>query len=273
MKKHNNFIILLILSVICAILIVATTLNGALAAPFKRAVSTVLTPVQSIVSSFGASVYDSLTEKRAYDEIAAENKKLESTIDDLMMENTRLELAEYELNRLRGLYQLDQDYGKYDKIGARVIAQDSIGWFNEFKIDKGSNDGLAVDMNVIADGGLIGIISEVGPNYSKVRSIIDDSSRISAMTLQSSDGCIVSGNLETYQTGRLILQDIKADAKVQEGDKIVTSNVSSKYLPGILIGYAMDISMDPNNLTQSGYLIPVADFDHIQEVLVITTLK
>jgi len=273
LNKRNNFIILLILSVVCAIMIIATTLNGTLVTPLKRAVSTVLTPAQSVVSQLGGAVYNGLTEKRKYDEIREENDKLTSTIEELMMENTRLELAEFELDRLRDLYKLDQEYGKYEKIGARVIAKDSIGWFNEFKINKGSNDGLAVDMNVIADGGLIGIISEVGPNYAKVRSIIDDSSKISAMTMTTGDSCMVTGNLETYQTGRLLLEDIMADSDVKDGDKIVTSNVSSKFLPGILIGYAAQVTDDSNKLTKSGYLIPVANFETLQEVLVITTLK
>lgn len=273
MKKQNNFIILLLLTVVTAILIIATTMNGNLLSPVKQAISTVLTPVQSVVSKMGTAVYNSLTEKRKFDEIVEENKNLQSTIDELMMENTRLEQANFELDRLRDLYKLDKEYGKYDKVGARVIAKDSVGWFNEFKIDKGSEDGIEKDMNVIADGGLIGIVSEVGPNYAKVRSIIDDSSKISAMAVQSGDSCIVTGNLETYQTGRLLLQDIMADADVKDGDRIVTSNVSSKYLPGIMIGYATEVSKDPNNLTKSGYLVPVADFDTIQEVLVITTLK
>ncbi len=273
MKKHNNFIILLVLSVVCAILIIITTMNSTALSPVKRALGTILTPVQSVVSKLGTAVNDALTEKRASDEIAAENTELKSTIDELMMENTRLEQANVELDRLRDLYKLDKEYGKYEKVGARVIAKDSVGWFNEFKIDKGTDDGLAVDMNVIANGGLIGIICEVGPNYSKVRSIIDDSSRISAMSMNTGDECIVTGNLETYQSGRLLLQDAMVDSDLGDGDKIVTSNVSSKYLPGILIGYAAEIKTDANNLTKSGYLIPVAQFDNIQEVLVITKLK
>lgn len=272
-KRHNNFIILLILTVVCAILIVATTLNSSYVAPVRRIVGVVITPVQKLVSQIGVSAHDAILENRTYDELLAENKELEATIDDLMMENTRLEQATSELDRLRSLYQFDLEYGKYEKIGARVIAKDSVGWFSEFKIDKGSNDGLKVDMNVVADGGLIGIITEVGPNYSKVRSIIDDSSRVAAMQPDTGDNCIVTGSLESYQTGRLLLEDILENSEIKDGDKIVTSNVSSKYVPGIMIGYATDITIDPNNLTKSGYLIPVADFDSLQEVLVITTLK
>ena len=76
-----------------------------------------------------------------------------------------------------------------------------------------------------------------------------------------------------YEQGRLKLTDFSRDAVLRNGDQIITSNISTKYLPGILIGYAVDVSIDPDHLTQSGYLIPAADFDNLQEVLILTDLK
>jgi rod shape-determining protein MreC len=60
---------------------------------------------------------------------------------------------------------------------------------------------------------------------------------------------------------------------VVEGDKIVTSDISDKYLPNILIGYIHTINRDNNNLTKSGYITPAVDFEHLSEVLIITDLK
>ena len=93
------------------------------------------------------------------------------------------------------------------------------------------------------------------------------------MSLRTGALCRVDGNLEQYNEGRLILRDVKSDADVNEGDMIVTSNVSTKYLPNILIGYAKELKDDSSRLTKSGYIIPVVNFDTISEVLVITKLK
>ena len=170
--------------------------------------------------------------------------------------------------------ELDQEYMQYHKIGARIIAKDSGSWFSVFRIDKGSDDGIKEDMNVIAGGGLVGIVTDVGANYATVRSIIDDSSRVSAMAQQSGDSCIVAGDLQLFKEGRLKLSYMEKDDDIKDGDMIVTSNISGKFLPGILVGYATDITVDYNdNLTKSGYLIPAARFDRLQEVLVITDLK
>ena len=61
--------------------------------------------------------------------------------------------------------------------------------------------------------------------------------------------------------------------KVKVGDKVVTSNVSDKYLPNILIGYISEINKDSNNITKSGKITPAVDFEHIEEVLVILETK
>ena len=129
-------------------------------------------------------------------------------------------------------------------------------------------------MNVISGGGLVGIVTEVGPNWSTVRSIIDDNSNVSAMVSTTSDGCIVAGDLRLIDEGSLnIVKLVDADNKVHVGDKIVTSYISEKFLPGILIGYISELNNDANNLTKSGYITPVVDFRHLQEVLVILELK
>lgn len=241
--------------------------------PLRTGVGYFLIPVQSGVNRVGTALYNEIHEYTSLKEAVEENHVLKTQIDDLTEQNNRLQSEQFELQRLRELYQLDQDYLQYEKIGARVIAKDSGDWFQVFRINKGSADGVEVDANVIAQGGLVGIVTDVGANYATVRSIIDDVSRVSGMAQQSGDSCIVAGDLTLYEEGRLRINNIMQDADIKDGDRIVTSNISSKFLPGILIGYAADITTDNSRLTKSGYLVPVASFDSLQEVLVITSLK
>lgn len=221
----------------------------------------------------GRGIYNGIRDYTQLKDALEENESLKEEVARLTEENNRLQANQFELARLRDLYELDQEYMNYEKIGARIIAKDSGDWFQVFRINKGSADGVEVDDNVIAGGGLVGIVTDVGANYATVRSIIDDSSRVSAMALQSGDNCIVAGDLTLFEEGRLRITNITRDGDVKNGDPIVTSNISSKFLPGILIGYAADITVDSERLTKSGYLIPVADFDNLQEVLIITDTK
>ncbi|MEY8393632.1 rod shape-determining protein MreC [Lachnospiraceae bacterium 45-P1] len=272
MKNTRYF--LLGLSAFCICMVGITTLNGSLLNPLRNAVGYVLVPIQSGINAVGSSIYNEASNLNRLRDALQENEKLKSQVDELTEENTRLRAEQMELERLRNLYELDNQYMQYSKVGARIIAKDSGNWFSVFRIDKGADDGIKEDMNVIAGGGLVGIVTDVGANYATVRAIIDDSSQVSAMAQQSGDTCMVTGDLKLYKDGRLNLGYMEKDDDIKDGDMIVTSNISGKFLPGILIGYATDITVDYNdNLTKSGYVIPVARFDRLQEVLVITDLK
>ena len=272
--KNNTKYFLFGLSLLCVCMIGITTIKGSILNPLRTAVGYVLVPIQSGVNRVGGGLYNELSSVGKLKTALAENETLKTRVDELTEENTRLRSEQFELERLRSLYELDQEYMQYHKIGARIIAKDSGSWFSVFRIDKGSDDGIKEDMNVIAGGGLVGIVTDVGANYATVRSIIDDSSRVSAMAQQSGDSCIVAGDLQLFKEGRLKLSYMEKDDDIKDGDMIVTSNISGKFLPGILVGYATDITVDYNdNLTKSGYLIPAARFDRRQEVLVITDLK
>lgn len=273
MESKRSKYILIALTVFCVLLIGMTSIHDEWLTPLRTGVGYFLIPVQSGVNSVGSAIYDEIVDYAKLKDAMVENKDMKDLITQLTEENTRLQSEEFELKRLRELYNLDQQYGQYTKVGARVIANDSSNWFQVFRIDKGSKDGIAVDMNVVAGGGLVGIVTDVGANYATVRSIIDDSSRVSGMAMQSGDSCIVAGDLTLFKEGRLRITNVLKESDLKDGDKIVTSNISSVFLPGILLGYASDITNDTNNVTKSGYLIPAAQFDSLQEVLVITQLK
>ena len=273
MEKKRSKYLLIGLTVICILLIGITSIKDGVLEPLRTGVGYVLVPLQTGVNAVGRGIYNGIRDYTQLKDALEENESLKEEVARLTEENNRLQANQFELARLRDLYELDQENMNYEKIGARIIAKDSGDWFQVFRINKGSADGVEVDDNVIAGGGLVGIVTDVGANYATVRSIIDDSSRVSAMALQSGDNCIVAGDLTLFEEGRLRITNITRDGDVKNGDPIVTSNISSKFLPGILIGYAADITVDSERLTKSGYLIPVADFDNLQEVLIITDTK
>ena len=128
-------------------------------------------------------------------------------------------------------------------------------------------------MNVIASGGLVGLVTDVGSNWASVRSVIDDSSRVSAMTVTSQETCIVNGDLTLIDDGLLYFNQMNTEKTIEAGEQVVTSNISDKYLPGILIGTISEVQEDSNRLTKTGYILPAVDFSSIREVLVIRELK
>ena len=268
-SKH----LLVIMSIFCVSCIAATFSSGVTTAPLQDTAGILIVPFENSINRISSVLKGMQDRMRDKEEILSENENLKAQIDSLTEQNNKLIQDQTEYVRLQQMYNLDQQYTEYPKIAAEIISKDPGNWYDTFVINKGSNDGIQKDMNVIADGGLVGLVEEVSSNSATVRSIIDDSSSVSAMTASTSDTCIVSGDLRLISDGKLAFSQLNTTDTVAEGEKIVTSNISDKYLRGILIGYVSEITEDSNHLTKKGYIIPVVDFQHIQEVLVIKELK
>jgi len=265
--------ILFSLSGLCLVLIILSFAFEGLFTPLKSGFSFIVTPITRGMNKFGFYLYEKNENMKEFNSVKDENESLKEQIAELQNQNALSVQDQNELAQLRELYQLDQQYSQYETVGARVISKDSGNWYSTFTIDKGSDDGIEVDMNVIGDGGLVGIVYDVNKSSAKVRSIIDDESNVSAQFASTSDKCIVKGSLTLLNDGVVQVFDIYKSAEINEGDMVVTSNISSKFLPGILIGYVKNIEDDSNNLTKSAYLTPVVDFAHLDTVLIIKQKK
>ncbi len=278
-RKGERFTIpskylLFTLTCLCTFLMVLTISTDVLNKPLNAVVGYVVVPFQQGIGNVGGWLSRRSDELSQIKDLLEENNKLKTQVDELKVENTLLQQDKAELLRLRELYQIDTQYDSYTKVGAKIISRDTGNWYSSFVIDKGKEDGLSVDMNVIADGGLVGRITAIGPNWAKVTSIISDNANVSAKSLITSDTMIVSGDLEAMKDGVIrFSQLIDSQNNIAVGDKIVTSHISDKYLPNIMIGYVYSITSDPNNLTKSGYISPAVDFEHLEEVLVILEKK
>lgn len=266
--------LLFILTILCAGLMIITFSTDAIDKPINSVAGYVVVPFQKGISSVGKWINNRSEELAQIRELLDENARLKEQVNELTIENTKLQQDKYELNNLRNLYKIDSQYEGYEKVGARIISRDSGNWYHSFILDKGSDDGITENMNVIADGGLVGIIVSVGPNWSKVKAVIADNSNISGTVLATGDNLIVSGDLQAMEEGVISFsQLVDSDGIIEEGDKVVTSDISSLFLPDILIGYMEEINTDANNITKSGYITPAVDFEHLSEVLIILELK
>ena len=264
---------LLIVIGICLFLMLVSSLSPGFARVLRDGIGTVLMPMQKGMNRAGSYLSGRLEALQELRQVREDNERLEEELGKLREENAKLKLNEQELAAMRELLHLQEQYQEYESLGAHVIGRSSGNWYQSFLIDKGSKDGLEAGMNVMAGGGLVGLVTSVGNNTSTVSTIINTGRYVSAMTTRSGHSFLVAGSLELYADGMLALENIPLGADVEPGDMVVTSNISDVYLPGLLIGYVEETVTDANRLLRSGSLRPVADFDNLDMVLVITTLK
>ena len=265
--------VLLGLTVFCVILMVISLFAGGAFAPIREVSNMIVQPMQKGVNTIGRWVQSKTEAFENYDTLLKENEELKSQLEQTQKQVEQYQQNSYELERLQALYELDSQYADYNKTAARVISKDTSGWFDVFYIDKGTDDGIKTGCNVMFGNGLCGIVTDAGSDYAKIRSVIDDTSNVNGMILPSEAICNVEGSVNNYENGYLIAENIEKEADISVGDQVVTSYVSSKYLPGLNIGYISKIDEDSNNLTKTAYITPSCDFSKIQEVLVILETK
>ena len=270
----NSKHLLVIMTFFCGSAVVSTLASGVTSEPLAEAAGMIVVPFEKSINGIGSWIGEINQTFQDKQDLIDKNQELQDAVDTLTEQNNILIQNQSELSRLQELYNLDEEYSSYPKVAARIISKDPGNWYDTFMINRGSNDGIRVDNNVIAGKGLVGIVTEVGPNWATVRAIIDDSSNVSAMTVGTDDTCVVEGELELIDEGKLRFSQLyDKDDKVTVGERVVTSNISDKYVEGLFIGYVSEIELDTNNLTKTGTIVTPVDFQHLKDVFVITVNK
>ncbi|MBO4457606.1 MAG: rod shape-determining protein MreC [Butyrivibrio sp.] len=270
--------LLLILSLVSCALMIITFKTSLFTGPLNSFSGIFIVPFQNGITTVGTYLKDQSDKLAEITRLQDENARLKDEVSKLTMENSDLKKQQYDLTEFRELNDLKDQYSDYrnSMVAANVIGKEDGNWYHSFIIDKGSDDGIEVDMNVLANGGLVGRVTNVGPKWARVLSIISDNSSLAAEDRSSKSRNIlfVHGDLKTYKDGVITFSKLNDIAdEVAVGDEIVTSNISDKYLSGILVGHITEIKKDADNLTKVGKISPVADFDHLNLVLVIKEKK
>ena len=186
-KQIQTKYMLIILTVVCVMGIFGGLVFNINGGPLKTIAGYIFVPMQQGINHTGSWIFDTANDFKTLSEVMKENEKLKEQNAELTNQLTNTKIEKYELENLRELYNLSEKYPTYKKLAASVIAMDGDNWFSSFTINRGEKDGIKVGMNVIAGSGLVGIVTDVGPNYAKVRSIIDDANNVSAMIPTTGD--------------------------------------------------------------------------------------
>ena len=239
--------------------------------PVERGFGFIITHTQGFFTAIGDWVAGRVDFFVNMGELHAENARLHEQVLMYQIENARLLHLEEQIAELSELLDIYNRYADYPVLGANIIALNPSNWFDDFLIDRGLNDGLAQDMAVLAPGGLGGRVVEVGLNYARVITLVEDTSSVSAQGRRSGDWGIVRGDINLASHGLLRMDFIDAAADIALGDEIVTSATSSIFPPGIHIGYVVEVSQLASGM-RSALVQPSVDFTRLSSVLVITEL-
>lgn len=230
-------------------------------------------PVQKGVTSVVTQFTELAQTVQDLRELRQRNQELETQNARLLLENVRLKEVEHEVILLRELLNFYQEHPSWEIRGAhvtgRVIARDPSNLRRSITLDVGTEAGIARNMPVITERGLVGRILEVGEGWSKVLLITDVSSSVNALTQSSRASGLVQGRAD----GSLVMQAIPQGDTVSVGDTVFTSGLGGNFPRQILIGQITAVERKDSALYQTAVLQPTVDFDHLEVVLVVTGFK
>ncbi len=198
--------------------------------------------------------------------VREENVTLRQDSARLQLENARLREVAAASTRLRDLLELKERL-PFPTVSAQVVGRDPSNWYRSVVIDKGTDDGLAIDMGVVTPAGIIGRIVKAYDRFAIVLLIIDQSNAVTGVVQRTRDEGIVEGT----ETGLARIKYLPLLSTVKVGDQVVTSGLAGGFPRGLPIGVITKIERREADLFLSAEIAPDSDFAKIEEVLVVTS--
>ncbi len=229
----------------------------------------ITTPVQKRLNQLMQRGTNLVTTIREWRDLHRKYENLQDLADRLMIENIQLREAEIQNVELREQLKFKQANPSYEQISAEVIGQDANHLLNYLVIDRGAEDGLEIGMPVVTAGWLVGRITEVGKNWSRVLLITDASSSVNAIVQNSRATGLVQGEIG----GGLIMRYIRQDQNVSIGDMVLTSGLGGNFPKRLVIGQVTEVRQRDIETFQEAVVRSPINFSGLETVLVIKGFK
>ena len=261
--------IVLILSVLLAIgLAVVTNLTNVNIPGML--VQGVVTPIRTAVSKLTDQAEQMYGYIFQYEALAAENAALKEELSQMKDDARMADTLKRENDRLRALNELKNTHDDYVLVDAYIIAWGSNDWTSTLTINRGTNVGIEAGMCAITENGeVVGLVTEVGPNYAIIKTVLDSSLGISATITSSGYNGMVQGNYVEGREDMLRMNYLPSNAVIRTGDQVVTSG-STVYPRDLILGYVVDADFDDTGVAKFALLQPAADINTLEQVFILT---
>ena len=258
----------IIITIIILILIVIFSNGESNTAFFENAASNLVMPIQNGLTYLKNKISGNNTFFTDINNLQAENEELKQKNSELEQSLRELENIKTENETLKEYLNLTEKYGEYNTVPGYVINKDISNYSKTIVINLGTDDGVAENMTVIADQGLVGYVVSVTDTTAKVQTIIDTASSVSCIMSSNDESIVCKGTMEDSSTLRAMY--IPTDSNIAQGESIETSGLGGIYPKGIHVGTVKKVTNTQNLTDRYATVETAVDFDKLNTVLVIT---
>lgn len=267
------FKVLLALCIVMFAFLLRATMTMGASNVVEQIVGTITAPVQSLTSGLSGSITGFLDQFLRASEISQENEQLREENRKLIEQMVDYENYKHENESLKEQLGIQEENPQWETMTASVIGRDPSDQFYSFTIDKGTLDGVSYQDPVITADGLVGIVSEVGPVFAKVTTILDVRLNVACQDVRTQDVATISGDIEMAQQGKCKMSLIPRESGIAKGDIVQTAGTSGLYPQGIVVGRVSDVGFEPQGTMMYAVVEPANDIKSIKDVVIITSFK
>lgn len=268
--KHILIVIIIIVIIILAIFSLTLKEDRQLN-KFESLIKDTVTSIQKVITYPFNFVFNKIDDYKELVNIREKYQELlpeVDRIDSLMTENIELRK---QLESMKEELDIDYTINNYEYLNATVISRNISYWYNTITIDKGTYNGVEIDMVVVNSDGLIGKIISTTTFTSEVKLLTtsDTNNKISVAISNGKNklyGLIKDYN---YNNNYLEVEGISNTESVSVGDYVYTSGLGGVFPSGILIGKVEEITTDEYDLAKIINVSPIANFDNINYVAIL----
>ncbi len=270
--RHNGIWVLIVALLLTAAISVGSVFIPNLTGPAERVLGVLGTPFRAaatFVTDKIQAAYDYLFQYQALQQRVEE---LEEQVAQMGEENRRAQSALEENERLRDLLDLQAAHSDFTFASAMVTGRSTTSWESTLTLNKGSSGGIEENMCVVTEHGeLVGVISQVGPNWATVTTLIDPGISIGASVVETGDAAVLTGDLDHMSQETCTLSYLASSAGLEAGDQVVTSGLGGVYPSGILVGEVTEQGYTSSGMERYAVVEPAVKLDELKQVFVITS--
>ena len=268
----NRYVLgFLALTVLALVLINITGQDRANLTPVEKIIKSVASPVQSGITTVVNGVGNTFNAILSVGSLKEENTDLKRRVASLEAENLLLKEYEYQNLRLRELLQFKDTISRsYETVSASVAARNPSNDFKTVTINRGEDDGVRKDMAVITSMGLVGRVINTSGKAAEVLLIIDKSSSVGGLVQVTRTPGLIEGSGDN--SGYLKMHHVYKEAPLREKQVVITSGLGGVFPKGLPVGRVTKVEIAANGLEKIATIRPFADFNRLEEVMVIKTV-
>lgn len=261
-----------IISVITLLVTIVPTIfySMGLTFVFRDAVGMILTPMQKVFNYASEAVDGFAAYFYKFDELVEENNALREEIAELRTQIYDSTEREEMYAWLSDFLELKMSHNDYKFLTASVTGRESGNYSKVLTLDVGSSAGVELNMPVITSEGIVGQITEVGYNWSKVTTIVESGSSVGAYVERTSDAGVCEGSFELSSEGLCELNYLPAESQAKVGDRILSTGFGSVYPRDLVVGYIESIDINPYTRSLAVQVKCAVDFSELTQVMIIT---